>query len=187
MTQFHRTVIIGGGIVGVSTAYHLALKGHTDVVLLERSELTSGSTWHAAGNLPHFHGSYNMIRLQQYGKSLYKQLEKDTGQSVGLHWTGALRLAHTDQRVDEFERVAAMGRALGLDMRMIDAAEAKQLHPFLDTSGLRGLLWDPVDGHVDPTILTNALASEARKRGVVVQAQQPGAGDYPRQLRPVAT
>ncbi len=168
--------IIGGGIVGVSTAYHLARKGQTSVTVLERAELTSGSTWHAAGNLPHFHGSYNMIRLQQYGKALYKQLEKDTGQSVGLHWTGALRLAHTDQRVDEFERVAAMGRSLGLDMQMIDAARAKELHPFLDTDGLRGLLWDPVDGHVDPTILTHALAGEARKRGVVFKRNSPVLG-----------
>ena len=176
MNTHFRIAIIGGGIVGVSTAYHLALKGQTDVVLLERSELTSGSTWHAAGNLPHFHGSYNMIRLQQYGKSLYKQLEKDTGQPVGLHWTGALRLAHTDQRLDEFERVAAMGRSLGLDMRLINSVEAKQLHPFLDTSDLSGLMWDPVDGHVDPTSLTNALAGEARKRGVVFKRNSPVLG-----------
>lgn len=173
MNQTYRIAIIGGGIVGVSTAYHLAHKGQTDVVLLERTELTSGSTWHAAGNLPHFHGSYNMVRLQQYGKALYRQLEQESGQPVGLHWTGALRLAHTDARVDEFERVAAMGRLLGLEMRLIDPDQARRLHPFLDTGGLRGLLWDPVDGHVDPTSVTNALASVARKRGVTIRRNSP--------------
>lgn len=173
MSNPYKTAIIGGGIVGVSTAYHLALRGRSDVVLLERSELTSGSTWHAAGNLPHFHGSYNMIRLHQYGKALYRQLEQDLGQPVGLHWTGALRLAHTNQRVDEFERVASMGRMLGLGMRMIDASECRRLHPFLNTDGLKGILWDPVDGHVDPTILTHALAGVARARGVTIRRNSP--------------
>ncbi len=173
MAHTYRTAIIGGGIVGVSTAYHLAQLGQSDVVVLERAELTSGSTWHAAGNLPHFHGSYNVIRLQQYGKALYRQLDQDNEQPVGLHWTGALRLAHTEQRVDEFERVAAMGRSLGLEMRMIDAQECRRLHPFLDPAGLKGILWDPVDGHVDPTSLTNALANVARKRGVTIKRNSP--------------
>jgi dimethylglycine dehydrogenase len=173
MAHAFKTAIIGGGIVGVSTAYHLAQKGQTDVVVLERAELTSGSTWHAAGNLPHFHGSYNMVRLQQYGKALYRQLEQDIGQPVGLHWTGALRLAHTDARVDEFERIAGMGRSLGLEMRMISAEECRTLHPFLNTDGLKGILWDPVDGHVDPTSLTNALAGVARKLGVTIKRNSP--------------
>lgn len=172
MNQKFKVAIIGGGIVGVSTAYHLAQMGCSDVVLLERSELTSGSTWHAAGNLPHFHGSYNVMRLQQYGKNLYRQLE-ESGLPVGLHWTGALRLAHTDARVDEFERIAGMGRSLGLEMRMINAAEAKQLHPFLNTDGLKGILWDPIDGHVDPTSLTNAMAGIARKTGVEIRRNSP--------------
>ena len=173
MNKTYRIAIIGGGIVGVSTAYHLAHRGESNVVILERGELTSGSTWHAAGNLPHFHGSYNMVRMQQYGKSLYRTLEEESGQAVGLHWTGALRLAHTSERADEFERIAAMGRSLGLDMRMISAEECKKVHPFLNTDGLKGILWDEADGHVDPTSLTNAMAKVARDKGVTIRRNSP--------------
>ena len=133
-------VAIGGGIVGVSTAHHLAKAGCGEVVSLERCELTAGSSWHAAGNLPHFHGSYNVMRLQQYGKALYRMLEAESGQPMRLHWTGALRLAHNDARIDEFERGAAMGRRAGLTMCLIGADEARRLHPFIDTEGLAGIL-----------------------------------------------
>jgi dimethylglycine dehydrogenase len=176
MTHVYKIAIIGGGIVGVSTAYHLAKMRCTDVVLLERTELTAGSTWHAAGNLPHFHGSFSVMRLQQYGKALYRTLEAESGQAVGLHWTGALRLAHTAARVDEFERVAGMARACGLTMRLIDHAEARTLNPFVQVDDLKGILWDRVDGHADPTSLTNAMASVAKARGVSIQRNAPVQG-----------
>jgi dimethylglycine dehydrogenase len=176
MTSAHPVAIIGGGIVGVSTAYHLALAGCTDVLLLERSELTAGSTWHAAGNLPHFHGSFNLMRLQAYGKQLYRGLQAQSTQPLGLHWTGALRLAHSAARVDEFERVAGMARACGLAMRLIGIDEARRLHPHLVPDGLAGVLWDPVDGHADPTSLTQAMAAHARERGVVIKRHTPVLG-----------
>jgi dimethylglycine dehydrogenase len=123
--------IIGGGIVGVATAYHLTKTGAKDVLLLARSELTSGATWYAAGNLPHFHGSYAVMRLQQYGKALYRTLAEDAGQAVDLSWTGALRLAHAAERVGEFERVAAFARHLRIDMRVITPTQAAEHFPGL--------------------------------------------------------
>jgi dimethylglycine dehydrogenase len=125
--------IIGGGIVVVATAYHLAKAGAKDVLLSACSELTSGSTWHAAGNLPHFHGSYAVMRLQQYGKALYRTLAEEARQSMDLSWTGALRLAHTADRVDEFERVAAFARHLGIHMRVTTPSQAAELLPGLVT------------------------------------------------------
>ncbi len=113
------------------------------------------------------------MRLQQYGKALYKTLEAESGQPVGLHWTGALHLAHTDERVDEFERIVGMGRACGLQMRMISVDEARELPPFLDIQGLKGVLWDPVDGHADPTSLANAMAAVARRSGVAIRRNSP--------------
>jgi dimethylglycine dehydrogenase len=126
-------IAIIGSIIGVATAYHLAKAGAKDVLLLARSELTSGSTWHAAGNLPHFHGSYAVMRMPQYGKALYRTLAEDAGQAIDLSWTGALRLAHTAECVDEFERVAAFARHPGIHMRVITPVQAAELFPGLVT------------------------------------------------------
>ncbi|MCV6611757.1 MAG: FAD-dependent oxidoreductase [Amphritea sp.] len=165
-------LIIGGGIAGVSTLYHLTKMGWSDVMLTEKLELTSGSTWHAAGNLPHFSNSYNVMKLQQYSIALYDRLKKETGQ-VDHHMTGAVRLAHTQDRMDEFERVAAMSDLAGLDLEIIDNDRLKELYPYLDTTGLVGGLWDPADGHIDPTSVTNAMAAAAREAGATIVRNNP--------------
>src|SRR3712207_3513737 len=175
MSEVFRVAIVGGGIVGVATAWHLAARGLTDIVLLERAELTSGSTWHAAGNLPHFTGSFNVMKLHAASKRLYGELRERHG-DVGLHVTGSIRLAHGPERMDEYARVAAMGRQMGLDLRLMTPDEMRTAHPFLETHDLLGGLWDPGDGHVDPTSVTNALAREARARGVSIRRNAPVAG-----------
>ncbi len=168
-----KVLVIGGGIAGVSTLYHLAKAGWTDVMLVEKLELTSGSTWHAAGNLPHFSTSFNIMKLQQYSISLYQQLARDTGQSVGHHMTGAVRLAHTKERLDEFKRVVGMGQLADLRLEMVDNDRLKELYPYLDTTGLLGGLWDPDDGHIDPTSVTNAMAGLARQAGATIVRNNP--------------
>lgn len=166
-------LIIGGGIAGVSTLYHLVKMGWTDVMLTEKLELTSGSTWHAAGNLPHFSNSYNVMKLQQYSIALYARLQEETGQVVDHHPTGAVRLAHTQDRMDEFERVAAMSDLAGLNLEMVSVERLKELYPYLDTTGLLGGLWDPADGHIDPTSVTNAMAAGARQGGATIVRNNP--------------
>lgn len=166
-------LIIGGGIAGVSTLYHLTKMGWTDVMLTEKLELTSGSTWHAAGNLPHFSNSYNVMKLQQYSIALYSRLQEETGQPVDHHMTGAIRLAHTQDRMDEFKRVAAMSDLAGLDLEIIDNQRLEELYPYLDTTGLIGGLWDPADGHIDPTSVTNAMAAGARAAGATIVRNNP--------------
>ncbi|MEO6319230.1 MAG: FAD-dependent oxidoreductase [Polaromonas sp.] len=168
-----KVLVIGGGIAGVSTLYHLAKAGWNDVMLVEKLELTSGSTWHAAGNLPHFSTSFNIMKLQQYSIRLYQQLARDTGQSVGHHMTGAVRLAHTKERLDEFKRVVGMGQLAGLRLEMVDNDRLKALYPYLDTTGLLGGLWDPDDGHIDPTSVTNAMAGLARQAGATIVRNNP--------------
>lgn len=166
-------LIIGGGIAGVSTLYHLTKMGWSNVMLTEKLELTSGSTWHAAGNLPHFSNSYNVMKLQQYSIDLYSRLEAETGQPVDHHQTGAVRLAHSQDRMDEFERVVAMGELAGLRLEMVDNARLRELYPFLDTDGLLGGMWDPDDGHIDPTSVTNAMAAGARQGGATIVRNNP--------------
>lgn len=166
-------LIIGGGIAGVSTLYHLTKLGWNDVMLTEKLELTSGSTWHAAGNLPHFSNSYNVMKLQQYSIDLYSRLQEETGQPVDHHQTGAIRLAHTQDRMDEFERVVAMSELAGLRLKMVTTQELKSIYPFLDTTGLLGGLWDPDDGHIDPTSATNAMAAGARTNGATILRNNP--------------
>lgn len=165
-------LIIGGGIAGVSTLYHLTKLGWTDVMLTEKLELTSGSTWHAAGNLPHFSNSYNVMKLQQYSIALYAKLKKETG-TVDHHQTGAVRLAHTQDRMDEFQRVVAMSEIAGLNLKIIDNDELKELYPFLDTTGLVGGMWDPDDGHIDPSSITNTMAAAAREAGATIVRNNP--------------
>lgn len=160
-----RVVIIGGGVVGTSTLYHLAKAGWTDCVLLEKNELTAGSTWHAAGNCPNFSGSWAVMNMQRYGLEMYRTLADDVDYPMNYHVTGALRLAHSKERMQEFEKVAGMGRYQGLEMNICTPDELKKFNPFMETHDLAGGLWDPMDGDIDPAQLTQALAKGARDAG----------------------
>jgi dimethylglycine dehydrogenase len=165
MTEQARVVIIGGGAVGCSALYHLAKLGWTDCLLVERNELTSGSTWHAAGNTPNFSTSWNVIKFQRHSTRLYARLGEEVGYPINYHITGSLRLAHNKARMDEFKHVAAMARAQGLEFALLTPAEAKAKYPFLETHDLVGALWDPLDGDIDPSQLTQAFAKGARDLG----------------------
>ncbi|HXY97791.1 MAG TPA: FAD-dependent oxidoreductase, partial [Steroidobacteraceae bacterium] len=163
-----RVVVIGGGVVGCSALYHLTRLGWTDVVLLERDELTAGSTWHAAGNCPNFSTSWCLLKLQQYSTQLYARLGDEVGADLSYHRTGSIRLAHSADRVNEFHHVAAQARALGLAFELLSPAEIRARHPFLEIEGIRAALWDPEDGDIDPSQLTQALARGARDRGATI-------------------
>ncbi len=159
-------VIIGGGIIGCSTAYHLALAGAKDVVLLERAQLTSGSTFHAAGLVGQLRSSRNITQLLKYSVDLYDSLEEVTGQSTGWKRNGGLRLACTPERLVELQRAATTGRSFGLDIEILSAAEAKELWPIMDASDLVGAAFLPNDGQAGPSDITQALARGARQHGV---------------------
>jgi dimethylglycine dehydrogenase len=163
-----RVIVIGGGVVGCSALYHLARLGWTDVVLLERDELTAGSTWHAAGNCPNFSTSWNILKLQRHSTTLYERLAQQVGYDINYHLTGSIRLAHTADRVDEFRHVASQARAQRLDFELLSPSEIKARHPFLELDGIRLGLWDPRDGDIDPAQLTQALAKGARDLGATV-------------------
>ena len=163
-----RVVIIGGGIAGCSTLYHLTKLGWSDVVLLEKDELTSGSTWHAAGNCPSFSGSWNMIKLQNYSTRLYARLAAETDTAINYHQTGSIRLAHTQARMEEFEHVCAMAQSQGIESEMLTPQEIKQRHPFLEIHDIIGGLWDPSDGDIDPSQVTQAFAKGARDAGAKI-------------------
>ncbi|MGV1947652.1 MULTISPECIES: GcvT family protein [unclassified Agrobacterium] len=163
-----RVVVIGGGVVGVSGLYHLAKAGWTDCVLLEKNELTSGSTWHAAGNVPTFSSSWSLMNMQRYSTELYKRLGAEVDYPMNYHVTGSLRLAHTDDRMLEFQRVKGMGRYQGMDIEVLGVDEIKGRYPFLETHDLKGALYDPNDGDIDPAQLTQALAKGARDMGAKI-------------------
>jgi dimethylglycine dehydrogenase len=169
MVDHARVVIIGGGVAGCSALYHLALLGWTECILLERDELTSGSTWHAAGNCPSFSTSWNVMKLQRYGNALYARLAAEGDPPLTWHGTGSLRLAHGRERMDEFRHVRAMARAQGLEVDVITPKEAKELYPFLELDDLEGALFDPYDGDVDPSQLTQAFAKRAREQGAEIR------------------
>ncbi|SPH22945.1 4-methylaminobutanoate oxidase (formaldehyde-forming) [Ascidiaceihabitans donghaensis] len=171
-----RVVIIGGGVVGTSTLYHLAKAGWKDCVLLEKNELTAGSTWHAAGNVPNFAGSWAVMNMQRYGATMYRTLGDDVDYPMNYHVTGAIRLAHSKERMQEFEKVAGMGRYQGLQMDICTPAELKELNPFMETHDLEGGLWDPLDGDIDPAQLTQALAKGARDAGGRIERFCPVTG-----------
>ncbi|WOI32314.1 FAD-dependent oxidoreductase [Tritonibacter scottomollicae] len=160
-----RVVIIGGGVVGCSALYHLAQKGWTDCVLLEKNELTAGSTWHAAGNVPTFSTSWSVMNMQRYSTELYARLGDEVDYPMNYHQTGSIRLAHSTERMQEFERAAAMGRYQGMDIKILTPEEVKELYPFIETHDLTGALYDPNDGDIDPAQLTQALAKGARDMG----------------------
>ncbi|MCE8507143.1 FAD-dependent oxidoreductase [Ruegeria pomeroyi] len=171
-----RVVIIGGGVVGVSSLYHLAKKGWTDCVLLEKNELTAGSTWHAAGNVPTFSTSWSIMNMQRYSTELYARLGEEVDYPMNYHQTGSIRLAHTRERMQEFERACAMGRYQGIKMEMLTPDEAKARYPFLETHDMAGALYDPTDGDIDPAQLTQALAKGARDMGARIIRFCPATG-----------
>lgn len=168
LPQESRVVIIGGGVIGCSIAYHLSKRGWKDVLILERLQLTHGTTWHAAGLVGQLRSSSNLTRLMRYGAQLYGELEKETGQATGWRKVGSLRLAASQERWMEIERAATMSKGFGLEIELISPRKAQELFPLLQTNGLVGAAWIESDGYVDPTSLTNAYAAGARARGVKI-------------------
>lgn len=171
-----RVVIIGGGVIGTSTLYHLAKEGWTDCVLLEKNELTAGSTWHAAGNCPSFSTSWAVMNMQRYSLGLYAGLAEEVDYPMNYHVTGSIRLAHSRNRMMEFERARGMGRYQGLDLEMMSLSDIKEAYPFIETHDLEGALWDPDDGDIDPAQLTQALAKGARQMGARIERFCPAKG-----------
>jgi dimethylglycine dehydrogenase len=177
MKTHARVVVIGGGVVGVSTLYHLALKGWSDVMLVERAELTAGSTWHAAGLLPLFNMSYTVGQLHKYSVDLYKRLPAETGQDVSFHVTGNLRLATCRERMDEYQKYCGTANTIGVPFQVISPREVKELWPLVELGGsaetpaIVGALYHPHDGHIAPADLTMALRKGARSRGAEIYEQ----------------
>ena len=163
-----KVVIVGGGVVGVSTLYHLAKKGWSDVVLVERKELTSGSTWHAAGLLPLFNMSYSVGQLHKYAVDFYKTLEEETGQNVGFSVVSNIRLATTQDRMDEYYQYAGVAKTIGVEVNFLTPEQVKDIWPLCNTDGLIGAIQHPEDGYIQPADLTQALAKGARDKGAEI-------------------
>jgi dimethylglycine dehydrogenase len=168
MRTHARAVVIGGGVVGVSTLYHLARKGWTDSVLIERKELTSGSTWHAAGLLPLFNLSYSVGQIHKYSVALYQTLEKETGLDPGLRQVSNIRLARTRDRMDEYNYYAGVAETIGVKVKFLTPQEVKEIWPLCDIEGILGAIQHPEDGYIQPADLTQALARGARDRGAEI-------------------
>jgi dimethylglycine dehydrogenase len=166
-----RVVVIGGGVVGASVLYHLTKAGWKDVLLIERAELTSGSTWHAAGGMHTVNGDPNVAKLQQYTIKLYEEIEKISGQSCGVHITGGIMLAGTPERVDWLKMAQARGRYLGMELELLSMAETKKMYPLLDEAHFLGAMYDPIEGHVDPYGVTHAYAKSAQIGGAEIVRQ----------------
>lgn len=179
MRTHAQAVVIGGGVIGCSILYHLAKLGWTDVVLLERDELTSGSTWHAAANIHGLHDSTNISRIQHYTMNLYKALEEETGQSCGVFQPGSLYLAQTEAREHQLRLQAAKAKFYGMNFHEIDRAEAERLHPLVDFDGIRCVMFEPDGGNVDPSGVTNAYAIGARQRGAEIHRFTPVTATVP--------
>ena len=163
-----RTVIIGGGVIGCSIAYHLAREGRTDILILERSKLTSGTTWHAAGHVRRLRPTATQTQLINISIDLYSQLEKETGQQTGWLQTGSLSIATRDDRLTMLKRQVSLGHAFGLEAEIVDASVARELWPLLRTDDVIGAVWSPADGRVNPSDVSLALAKGARARGVQI-------------------
>lgn len=168
MKSHARVVVLGGGIHGVSTLYHLAKEGWTDAVLLEKGELTSGTTWHAAGQCPHFNGSLNFAKICDHGIQLYKSLEAETGQATGWHTCGGIRLARDQDELNWHKHVVSIARQAGVEAHVVGLDEIRKLHPFIELHDVVGGTHTVHDGHVDPTSATNALAKAARNLGATI-------------------
>ncbi len=173
MRTHAQAVVIGGGVIGCSILYHLTKLGWTDVVLLERSELTSGSTWHAAANIHGLHDSTNISRLQHYTMGLYKDLEAETGQGCGIFQPGSLYIAQTAEREHQLRLQAAKARYYGMNFHEVTRAEAERLHPLVNYDGIRCIMFEPDGGNVDPSGVTAAYAAGARQRGAEIHRQTP--------------
>ena len=163
-----QVVIVGGGVVGCSVAYHLAELGWTDVVLLERKSLTCGTTWHAAGLVGQLRATHNLTRLAQYTTDLYATLEEATGQATGFRQNGSLSLASDAERFEELKRGASMASCFGLEVEVISPLEARELYPIMSIDDLVGAVFLPRDGQTNPTDTTQALARGARDKGVQI-------------------
>jgi dimethylglycine dehydrogenase len=168
MRTHARAVVIGGGVVGVSTLYHLAKKGWTDSVLIERKELTSGSTWHAAGLLPLFNLSYSVGQIHKYSVALYQTLEQETGLDPGLRQVSNIRLARTRDRMDEYNYYAGVAETIGVKVKFLGPSEVKTIWPLCEVDGIIGAIQHLEDGYIQPADLTQSLARGARERGAEI-------------------
>jgi dimethylglycine dehydrogenase len=164
-----QVVVIGGGIAGCSTLYHLTREGITDCVMIERDELTSGTTWHSAAQVTNFGGNQTMVGLKSHSIRLYKELAEDADYPINYHYaTGGIRLASTQAHLDGYHHFISQAKGMGVDFELIDAQECKRRHPLISTDNLLGALWDPLDGDIDPAQLCQALARRARKAGAEI-------------------
>ncbi len=173
MTECVNTVIVGGGIVGCAVQYHLARLGLTDSLLLERLELTSGSTWHAAGNITHFGHYAEITRLYVDSLETYKEAAAETGQPIGFHETGSLRLAITQDELEAYKRLIPLYKTLGTPYEVVTPRQVAELNPLVDPTGLQGAAHTPADGHVDASGATHAMAKGARARGAAIWRHCP--------------
>ncbi|MFT4708566.1 MAG: glycine/D-amino acid oxidase-like deaminating enzyme, partial [Ascidiaceihabitans sp.] len=164
-----RVVIIGGGVIGCSVAYHLTKLGWEDVILLERKQLTSGTTWHAAGLIAQLRATANMTKLAKYSQELYGTLEAETGVATGFKRVGSITVALTEERREEIYRQAAMARAFGVEVEEISNERVHELYPHLNLEGVKGAVYLPLDGQGDPGNIALALAKGARQRGALVK------------------
>jgi len=179
MKTHAQAVVIGGGLIGCSILYHLAKLGWKDVVLLERDELTSGSTWHAAANIHGLHDSTNISRIQHYTMGLYKELEAETGQGCGVFQAGSLYLAQTEAREHQLRLQEAKARLYGMNFHEVSRKEAEALHPLVDFDGVRCIMFEPDGGNVDPSGVTQAYAAGARQKGAEIHRFTPVAATVP--------
>src|SRR5512142_2444805 len=163
-----RVVIIGGGIAGCSLAYHLSQYGWKDIILVDKGELTSGSTWHAAGIVTMFHTSPSLMRMRKYSMDLYKRLQADGGDQVGWRTVGSLRVASTPDHFKFLQRQVSQGKAIGLDLEIISPEEALRLYPYMSKENLYGAMYLPGDGYLDPSGVTYELAQRAKARGAKI-------------------
>src|SRR4051812_31886406 len=169
MVDHARAVIIGGGVGGTSIAYHLAERGWADIVLVDRAELTSGSTFHSAGLVGQLRSSVSLTTMMMYSASLYRRLAAETGVDPSWHEVGSLRLASSKERLEELRRQASWAKTFGLPLELISAAEAQARFPLMSTEGVLGAVWLPTDGWLDPSGLAMALAAGARQKGVAIR------------------
>ena len=177
MTTDRQVVIVGGGIMGVSLAYHLTRRGWRDVVLLEKSELTAGSTWHAAGLCTHFAHNPTIMEMRAASVRLYRDvLPAETGETAGFHPCGELRVTRSAERMAEFRHVQGLGQFVGHEFRILTPEELARIYPLARMDGLLGAIHEPNDGHVDPTLATHALAAGARSRGAEIRRHEPVQG-----------
>ena len=164
-----KAVVIGGGVVGVSTLYHLASKGWDDVILLERKSLTSGSTWHAAGLLPLFNMSYSVGQIHKYSVKFYQELQNETGMNVGFKKVSNIRLATNQDRMDEYMQYKGVADTIGINVEVLKPEDVKKIWPLISTEGLIGAIRHPDDGYIQPADLTQALAKGARDKGAKIE------------------